>query len=101
MVLVVATCENVGTENAADTTSAQLVRIIKNCRQALFMLPPTKRMQSIRFQSSSPTTHERPNGGVDAAARIKAPFAAPRKLRNTLPPLQRFVVRRRKGIVTQ
>src|SRR5260370_20467200 len=29
----------------------------------------------------------RPNGGVDAAARIKAPFAAPSKLRNTLPPL--------------
>jgi len=28
-----------------------------------------------------------PNGGVDAAARIKAPFAAPSKLRNTLPPL--------------
>jgi hypothetical protein len=28
-----------------------------------------------------------PNGGVDAAARIKAPSAAPSKLRNTLPPL--------------
>src|SRR3954463_12016325 len=28
-----------------------------------------------------------PNGGVDAAARIKAPFAGPSKLRNTLPPL--------------
>jgi hypothetical protein len=28
-----------------------------------------------------------PNGGVDAAARINAPFAAPSKLRNTLPPL--------------
>src|SRR6266404_1348028 len=27
------------------------------------------------------------NGGVDAAARIKAPCAAPSKLRNTLPPL--------------
>src|SRR6266404_8095379 len=27
------------------------------------------------------------NGGVDAAARIKAPFAVPSKLRNTLPPL--------------
>src|SRR5437868_12941824 len=28
-----------------------------------------------------------PNGGVDAAARIKAPFAAPSKLREALPPL--------------
>jgi hypothetical protein len=28
-----------------------------------------------------------PNGGVDAAARFKAPFAAPSWLRNTLPPL--------------
>jgi hypothetical protein len=29
----------------------------------------------------------RHNGGVDAAARIKAPFAAPSKLRKTPPPL--------------
>jgi hypothetical protein len=27
------------------------------------------------------------NGGVDAVARIKAPFAAPSKLRKALPPL--------------
>ena|SRR5437667_8715760 len=39
-----------------------------------------------------------PNGGVDAAARIKATFAASSKLRNTLPPLasNEFVMPRRK-----
>ena len=30
---------------------------------------------------------KRPNDGVDAAARIHSTFAAPSKLRNTLPPL--------------
>jgi hypothetical protein len=38
-------------------------------------------------ESINPHIVKMPNVGVDAAARIKAPFAAPSKLRNTLPPL--------------
>jgi hypothetical protein len=41
----------------------------------------------IIFEAKFHFTYERYNGRVDAAARIKAPSAAPSKLRNTLPPL--------------
>src|SRR5207253_7035122 len=37
--------------------------------------------------NSAIVSESRSNGGVDAAARIKAPCATPSKLRNTLPPL--------------
>src|SRR5260370_38342489 len=43
--------------------------------------------RSLLVMLNPPSLREAPNGGVDAAARIKAPSAAPSKLRNTLPPL--------------